>query len=255
MNAGITDLELDQLEPDPANVRKVFRGIEALAESILEVGLLHNLVVRPGLVEGKFFIAAGERRYRALKILAERGQWIDPVPCKVIPGDGSLPMLHENEFRSDVPVWHRGFKYLEMQECGYSQHQIAHSLGKGMSYVNLAIQIARGLAPRVVRALDDAGGESLSVMQILAISKLIDRNSFEADEKAQLKELERVLRCPRRKTRSTPGIIPEKQRVWQRYQNLKARRQMRIPGNLVEVIDALVRYLNGTDPRLNLPDV
>jgi len=54
----------------PGRVRKQFRpeDIEALAESILEVGLLH-----PPVVEADGSLLAGERRYRALCLLSDRG--------------------------------------------------------------------------------------------------------------------------------------------------------------------------------------
>lgn len=70
-------VSLSQLVPSKANPRKAFdaTGIEGLAASIKTDGLLQNLVVKP--VNGKgerFSIVTGERRYRALKLLEERGE-------------------------------------------------------------------------------------------------------------------------------------------------------------------------------------
>lgn len=74
----LQSVTLSQLVPCQANPRKLFdaAALEGLAASIRTDGLLHNLVVRPS--RGKSFaIVSGERRYRALKLLEERGELPD----------------------------------------------------------------------------------------------------------------------------------------------------------------------------------
>jgi ParB family chromosome partitioning protein len=70
-------VSLSALEASNANPRRKFdrKTIEGLAASIRTDGLLHNLVVSP--VQGKgdrFRIVVGERRYRALRLLEDRGE-------------------------------------------------------------------------------------------------------------------------------------------------------------------------------------
>src|SRR5438874_13291814 len=68
---------LSSLEPGRGNPRKAMdrNGLEGLAASIRNDGLLQNLVVRPVKGEGEHYrIIAGGRRYRALKLLQERGE-------------------------------------------------------------------------------------------------------------------------------------------------------------------------------------
>lgn len=66
---------LSSLEPSRGNPRKARNGIEGLAASIRTDGLLQNLVVKPVKGKGKHYrIVSGERRYRALKLLQERGE-------------------------------------------------------------------------------------------------------------------------------------------------------------------------------------
>lgn len=250
-----TDLELDQILPDPDNVRKVFTRIESLAKTIKEYGLLHNLVVRPAIEPGKFFIVAGERRWRAIRLLAERGEWVDTVPVLIITSNGKLEQLIENEARSEIPIWHLGYRYLEMHESGFSQAEIAAALQSSTHTVNTAIKLARGLAPRVVRALDNIGAGVLTTYQILSIANLIDRQFFEPDEAAQMKELERMLASPKRKKRTCRDAIPRRERVWMRYKSLEQRHQMRIRPELLPFVEAIVRYLDGRDPRLTLPEL
>lgn len=69
----ITTIKLKDLAPSKANPRSVMdtAALEGLAASIKTDGLLQNLVVRK---KGKKYeIISGERRYRALKLLQERG--------------------------------------------------------------------------------------------------------------------------------------------------------------------------------------
>lgn len=71
----IQTISLSQLVPSKTNPRKLFdvASLEGLAASIRADGLLQNLVVTP--TKGKrFAIISGERRYRALKLLEERGE-------------------------------------------------------------------------------------------------------------------------------------------------------------------------------------
>src|SRR5215472_305421 len=81
---------LSSLEPGRGNPRKARNGIEGLAASIRTDGLLQNLVVRPVKGKGKHYrIVSGERRYRALKLLQERGE---------LDGDFAVPV----EIRSSL---------------------------------------------------------------------------------------------------------------------------------------------------------
>ncbi len=66
---------LSSLQPPTANPRSTFdaASLEGLAASIQADGLLQNLVVAPAKGKGRYRIISGERRFRALKLLAERG--------------------------------------------------------------------------------------------------------------------------------------------------------------------------------------
>lgn len=79
-DAGVTFIPLDAVEPSPFNPRKHFDAA-ALAEleaSLLAAGLTHAPLVRPkpGAI-GVYQIAAGERRWRAARNIAERGERSD----------------------------------------------------------------------------------------------------------------------------------------------------------------------------------
>ncbi len=70
-------VSLSSLEPSRGNPRKTMdrRSLEGLAASIRNDGLLQNLVVSPVKGKGQHYrIVSGERRFRALKLLQERGE-------------------------------------------------------------------------------------------------------------------------------------------------------------------------------------
>ncbi|MGE0132411.1 MAG: ParB/RepB/Spo0J family partition protein [Blastocatellales bacterium] len=74
---SLQSVSLSQLVPSKANPRKLFdvSALEGLAASISTDGLLQNLVVTPANGKGKrYTIISGERRYRALKLLEQRGK-------------------------------------------------------------------------------------------------------------------------------------------------------------------------------------
>ena len=71
----IETVTLDQLHLNKANPRKSMdaAALEGLAASIATDGLLQNLVVRPRRGGKAYDIISGERRFRALRLLAEQG--------------------------------------------------------------------------------------------------------------------------------------------------------------------------------------
>ena len=79
----IRNVQIDRIVPSSKNLYGI-RDIETLADSIRNVGLLHNLVVREADAEGYFEIISGERRYRACKLLHEEGDTrFSSLPVKV----------------------------------------------------------------------------------------------------------------------------------------------------------------------------
>lgn len=90
--AGKVRIPLDRLEPNPWNPRKAFDpdALAELGQSILTAGLAHDALVRPHPDKpGLFQIVAGERRWRAARLLADQGEYstyfdpADGLPCDV----------------------------------------------------------------------------------------------------------------------------------------------------------------------------
>src|SRR5262252_390692 len=115
-------VELEQLDPSPKNPRKVFRGIDELAESLEQLGMLEPIVARP--FGDRFEVIAGERRRRAAKKAK-----LSVVPCIVREIDDKTArsiMMHENLDREDLNPIEEADGYAElMKDFGYSVEQLA----------------------------------------------------------------------------------------------------------------------------------
>ena len=119
-------LPLSALVPQ-AQPRRRFEGLEVLAESIREQGVLQPLLVRP-LGNGRYAIVAGERRYRAARMagLAE-------VPVRVLDvgeREARLLALLENLQREDLNPYEETLGVLELlsEDLGKSREGVVSLL-------------------------------------------------------------------------------------------------------------------------------
>ena len=132
--SGVPRVALTRLRPDPNNIRDELTGIEDLAASIQEVGLLQPIVAR---TEGQvLYVVAGHRRLAAVRHL----NWTD-VECVIRPSmkssDVIAAMLIENTQRSDLdPIEEaRGLQRLKTdRNC--SDADLARSVGRAQPYVS-----------------------------------------------------------------------------------------------------------------------
>jgi ParB/RepB/Spo0J family partition protein len=242
----VIKVPLDRIRPNPKQVRKTFRRIEELAGSIAEYGLLHNLVVVPHSEPGYYELVAGERRYRALTLLAKDGRLPSTeVNCLIISGEGAFENVVENLARDDVPLWEIGRTYLGFYESGFTQAEIAAKIGKSQGHVSTAMILARGLAPAVVVRLAQLPPNTIPVQRLLRISTLVDDNE-EPDEEAQSRLFQQMLASPVRRGRRAARPHSQKEALWLRFQRL---RQGKV-GNRIDPVyqtflDSLVKYLAG----------
>lgn len=157
-------LQLVQIDADPNQPRKSFddASLDELAASIAEVGLLENLIVRPITVAeaagtgAVFRLIAGERRWRALHLLAQRGQWdagARAVPARVIDADAATARaiaLVENLQREDVPPLEEGRAFVALREIApetWTTAAIAARIGKTQRYVQQRMALVTKLLP------------------------------------------------------------------------------------------------------------
>jgi ParB-like chromosome segregation protein Spo0J len=155
----------DQLIPGSAvghNPRTDFEpaAIDALAESIADMGLLQNLVCYQG-PDGRYVLISGERRWRAIGHLIAEEIWpIERgIPCQVMTailgaedvlGRGAEDVLRrdyfaaavvENMVREDLNPIDQAKALARLTNMGKTASQIARLIGKTPRFVQLRLQL------------------------------------------------------------------------------------------------------------------
>jgi len=239
------EIPLSEVDADPDNLRPV-TDLEELKDSIAKHGLLQNLVVML-LPTGRYQVAAGNRRLKALKALALEGRWDHPVLCLVVD-ENPWTQLVENVCRQQVPIWRLGARYAELAEAGHTTANIASRLGRPAGTISLAINIAKGLHPEVIAHLEKMPPETFTRHQLARVARIINAVSFKPDYEAQKRELARILETRPRGVR--PVSTSERSTVWTRYQKLRDE-SVRYPPDAALYVEAIVDYLRGTTDRLS----
>ena len=174
-------LSPDQIRPNPDQPRQEFsqEGLEELAASIREHGILQPLTVRAG-AEG-YELVAGERRLRAARLAG-----LTAVPCLVLRvdrEDSSLLALVENLQRRDLDWWEEAAALARLiRTYGLSQEEVARRIGKSQPAVANKLRLLR-LDPQVAALLRE---HRLSERHARALLRL-------EDPKAQRKAAEHII--------------------------------------------------------------
>ncbi|MDY4976545.1 MAG: ParB/RepB/Spo0J family partition protein [Clostridia bacterium] len=140
-NAGVSEIKITQIEPDPEQPRKDFdqEKLSLLAESIRLHGVIQPLIVMEQ-ENGFFRIVAGERRWRAAK---EAGlQTVPAIVRKYSKAQSAEIALVENLQREDLNAIEeaRGYKTL-MNEFSLTQQQVAEKVGKSRPAVANSLRL------------------------------------------------------------------------------------------------------------------
>ncbi len=138
-NLSADDTEFNYIEisdiftnPDQPRKNIEHEPLLELADSIKENGVLQPIIVQK-LAAG-YRIIAGERRWRASQIAG-----LKKVPAIIkncsLSGEFELALI-ENIQRKDLNIIEESQGYLRLiEEFGYTQEQVAKSLGKSRSYI------------------------------------------------------------------------------------------------------------------------
>lgn len=156
-NAGgaLTALHAD-LEPHPLNPRKDFEtaeaeeGLDELRVSIVKSGLLQPLVVRPRPDQpGKWWIVAGERRWRAIGQAIFDGDWEADRPIEISPRDVDdrdhlMLALVENLQRSNMKAIEEAVAFnAAVHDLGITTEDLSNRTGKSQRYVQQRIALLK----------------------------------------------------------------------------------------------------------------
>ena len=136
------EIPVSAVRPNTNQPRSVFpeAGIQELAASIKEVGILQPLVVRS--TETGFELIAGERRLRAAR---EAGLDRVPVLIRQAADNESMELaLVENLQREDLNPLETAAAYQGLMEgFGMSKEQLAHRLGKSRAAVTNTLRLTQ----------------------------------------------------------------------------------------------------------------
>jgi ParB/RepB/Spo0J family partition protein len=141
---GYRWLPIEKLQESRTNPRRVFHGLEELAESIRKNGVIVSLLVRPS--GDAFEVVAGSRRLRAAHLAGQK-----EVPVQVRRMTDTQVMefqLIENLQREGLHPMDeaRGYQAL-MRDCEYTQERIGERIGKDQSYIAKRLVLLRLIQP------------------------------------------------------------------------------------------------------------
>ena len=179
--ARVFYLPVEQIMPNPAQPRKQFspQGLNELAESIREHGILQPLTVRR--TSNGYELISGERRLRSARQAGLR-----EVPCLIAGVDeeeSSLLALVENLQRRDLNFIEEAAAIARLIRLyGFSQEEAAQKLGKSQSAVANKLRLLR-LPPRVIQIIQ---AQQLTERHARALLRL-------DDESQQMAALERIV--------------------------------------------------------------
>lgn len=144
-------LPVEYIVPNPNQPRTMFvrEGLEELAESIAEHGILQPLSVRE--VRGRYQLISGERRLRAARMAG-----LATVPCIVVDAsdtESALLALVENLQRRDLDFMEEAVALRRLiVQHGLSQEEAARKVGKSQSAVANKLRLLK-LSPEVLEVV------------------------------------------------------------------------------------------------------
>ncbi|MCH1490348.1 MAG: ParB/RepB/Spo0J family partition protein [Ilumatobacteraceae bacterium] len=137
---ALRDIPLQSIRPNPHQPRRLFDedGLQELAASITQIGVLQPILVRPA--DNGYELIAGERRWRAAGIAA-----LEVIPAIVRTTDDMSSMeqaLVENLHRADLTPLEEAAAYHQLiEDFGFTHEQVAERVGKSRSAISNALRL------------------------------------------------------------------------------------------------------------------
>lgn len=174
---AVVEIKIEDLKIHPKNVRRKYEGIEELAQSIKENGIMQNLTVVPDREEeGKYLVVIGNRR-----LTAAREAGLETAPCVVVEGmaekDQIATMLMENMNRKDLTVYEEA-EAMQMcfEDFGLKVEEIEEKTGLSKTTINHRLNIAKLDKETLVEKVEDKEFQ-LSLSDLYALEKVKDVNT------------------------------------------------------------------------------
>jgi ParB family chromosome partitioning protein len=207
---GFSTIPLDAIAPNPRQPRRAIaaEGLQALAASMREVGVLQPIVVRHGEEPGTFLLVAGERRWRAARLAG-----LKEIPAVVREGDettGLAEALVENLQREDLGPLEEAVAYRQLlEDCGLTHEEVGARVGRSRPAITNTLRLLQ--LPASIQGMLSRG--ELSAGHCRALLGLEDARYAEhvaqraAAEGWSVRRLEEAVRA-REETPAAPARAP-----------------------------------------------
>ena len=166
----IISLPTDKIK-SKKQVRKKFKNIKELGESIEDQSQLQPIIISPADEEGIHTIIAGERRWRACKLVGiDVRCLIKDIPDNVI----AINQLSENIQREELTYFEIGEGLLEIKEQNnFNLKELSSAVKKDTSYVSRHLKIVT-CGEEFINLCKDSGINSISMADDL--EKIYSKN-------------------------------------------------------------------------------
>lgn len=191
---GAQTLRISDIEPNRSQPRQHFdeSAIAELADSIRQHGLIQPIVVRP--FGGGYQIVAGERRWRACKMLGKSE--VPAIIKEFSDSETAQIALIENVQREDLNPIEEAYAYRAlMDEYNMTQEALSEAVGKSRSAIANSVRLLNFPEP-IVEMIKN---RKLSVGQAKAIAAakneevMLEIANTAADGKMTVRDIEKAV--------------------------------------------------------------
>ena len=196
---NLSTLRVAEIEPNREQPRKSFDdgAIAALADSIREHGMIQPILVRP-LENGSYQIVAGERRWRAARML---GLEEVPVTIRAMSDQETMQIaLIENLQRENLNPIEEAQGYQELlDQFGMTQEGIAQIVGRSRSAVANSLRLLQ-LPEQIQQYLQEG---SITIGHAKALAGFADEEAMlacaarAADGQLTVRAIEKLAAAPK----------------------------------------------------------
>ena len=192
-NKAIVRIPMEKIYPRDDQPRKNFdeKSLEDLSQSIGKYGLLNPIVLRKNGI--RYEIIAGERRFRASKLLGLKE--IEAIIKNVDNKDLDILSIVENVQREDLSGLEEANAYNELSiNYGMTQDEIAKTVGKSRSYIGNTLRLLK-LDKNSKKELEEGNISPSQARTLLSIKDEDDRKKSLEDfknKKTNIREVEKI---------------------------------------------------------------
>ena len=191
---NVVELNVVDIEPMPNQPRKIFdeKKLQELADSVREHGVIQPIIVEKA--ENGYHIVAGERRWRAAKIVG-----LKTMPAIIkdyTESKRKQVALIENIQREDLNVMEVARALKELMELDeYSVSEVAKVTGKSQSAVSNIVRLLK-LTPEVQKYVLDGKlveGQARALLAIEDSEEQIKIANKVIEKKLTVREVEKII--------------------------------------------------------------